>query len=67
MSEWIKCSDSLPSKYGYYLTYNINDKYVSKFVGMEVLRYYPKQKKFWWFDKGFTEITHWLHLPKPPE
>lgn len=66
---WISVKDRLPSKYSYYLTENRNEKYVSRFAGYRILRFYPKDKK--WsdgsFDLNFDEVTHWMPLPEPPK
>ncbi len=64
---WIRVEDRLPSKYGYYLTYDVSHKFVSKQQGCKILRYYPKEKRFWWFDIEYdVNVTHWMPLPDPP-
>lgn len=71
MTEWIKCSDRQPSKFNYYLTYNENHNFVSKYAAMRILKYRPKEKVWWWYygmnNGEIIDVTHWMSLPNPPE
>lgn len=56
--EWIKCSERLPEKDGFYLVYpRLNGWSESWFNGgkFAISRFYG------------AEVTHWLPLPAPPE
>ncbi len=65
INEWIKCSDRLPDRNGWYLVYRKNyelhTSYFNKdFRGLE------------WEDRNsmeifFTDPTHWMKLPKKPK
>ena len=58
MSEWIRCSDSLPEKYEEVLVYSA--KY-----GVQVDWIADNVDYLWW---NYGElVTHWMPLPNPPE
>ena len=70
MSEWVSVKDRLPSKFSYYLTVNMNARFVSRFANQRILKFRPKEKKWWWYEPiGYSQdesVTHWMPLPKPP-
>ncbi len=59
--KWIKCSDRLPDKNGWYLVYRKNHELHTSYY-----------KHYGWEDRNsmvifFTDITHWMPLPKKPK
>jgi len=54
MSEWIKCSERLPSKNGFYLIYPWDDGHVESFFN---------QNQFAITRLYGVEVTHWMPLP----
>lgn len=68
---WISVKERLPKTFNYYLTMNVNHKFVSKYASHRILKYRPKEKLWWWYhgmnDGEICEVTHWMALPKPPE
>jgi Protein of unknown function (DUF551) len=69
---WIKSSDRLPKKFGYYLTYNENHHFCSKYASHQILKYRPKEKIWWWYpgikeEEIIHNVTHWMDLPSPPD
>lgn len=56
MSDWIKCSDRLPDKYGEYLASTS-----ARPCGWVVV-YAPVG----WIASEEYPVTHWMPLPEPP-
>ena len=65
--EWISVIDRLPSKYGYYLTYNDTSVCISKQARMSIYRFSDKTKTFYEPSAGANPpLTHWMPLPEAP-
>lgn len=63
--KWISTAERLPEKSGLYLTYNPRRNCMT-------MHYSAKNKAWNAFDhedrpKYALEVTHWMHLPEPPE
>lgn len=61
-SRWTPCSERTPETSGDYLVCTKNDYYGTQNVAK---RYFFKDLNRW--KCGWTNITHWRHLPEPPE
>lgn len=72
MTFWISVIDKLPSKYGYYLTYDNSNNFKCKKGACEVLKYDPRRKYFEKFISSANEThaifpSHWMDLPILPK
>lgn len=72
MSEWIKCSDRLPSKSGIYPACSMIESRTPPQDWVDALCHFDARAKpghsKWQHSSGFYDngITHWLELPPPP-
>ena len=63
MSEWISVKDRLPQAKEYVLIYDPNHRNICK-------AWYVGDIDVWFSNEyfpQFTNITHWMPLPKPPK
>lgn len=71
--EWISVKDRLPSKENELIVCLVNRNAILCFVHDATISlstncvsfYYPTRE--WIKDKYYSEVTHWMPLPKPPK
>lgn len=62
-SGWVKCSDRLPEKHGFYIVY------MESYDRYDVMCF-TENKRFWnprVMQSVIDSITHWMQLPDAPE
>ena len=69
MSEWIKCSDRLPTPNVMVLGYILGKTNKSTQGPFFILHKNREHHPWEWLDGNtcYSKVTHWMPLPEPPE